>query len=501
MPTADRFFVWEMSVMAFFTIELITRIYCLNDFYAFVGNPFCVLDAVVVLLDFFAFFAQQLVGDLPFSKAPRLLRIIKLIRIIKVVRAARLMNTKTKKKTQEELMEELKNKANEKLSILDRFGIKFLMSKMLTSHTLMTGFLEARKEGLNMLEELLHACQSDSSGRHKEESVKNISDMMEQVQQNISDVLIAIEEYQAMFEVVDCSISTSMVARSILNSQRAHVHHLVHEGVLEQGEGDAMTAKIEYKMKELGKLQVIDQPKGVTLLRTAKWATLLEDEVLEEILKIKEEKIVLEGEAMQYTASEAFIVVQGVAYDANGEQYGKGASFYELELFMGGQAKEMTAKGGNLLLWGLKKSALEGLMRKYDTMRWAMWTYIGKQQATDILMSSGEGYTKKYVREVSEKLHYEEYATITPIKVPASAVVVLLTGRASINGGKSVGAIASIKPPKNVSYEYEIVFDKGSSCVCDTKNENFLITITTSKTSKSDKTKSGSSSTNVTSEL
>ena len=56
--------------------------------------------------------------------------------------------------------------------------------------------------------------------------------------------------------------------------------------------------------------------------------------------------------------------MQGVAYDANGEQYGKGASFYELELFMGGQAKEMTAKGGNLLLWGLKKSALEGLMRK-----------------------------------------------------------------------------------------------------------------------------------------
>jgi len=234
-------------------------------------------------------------------------------------------------------------------------------------------------------------------------------------------------------------------------------------------------------------LQVIDQPKGVTLLRTAKWATLLDDDILEEILAMKEEKIVLDSETVPYTGSSAYIVVQGTVCDEDQEQYSKGASFYEVQLFMGGQAKEMTASGGNVLLWGLKKNSLEGLMRKHDTMRWAMWTFIGKQQASDILVSSGEGYSKKYVREVSEKLHYEEYATITPIKVPASAVVILLTGRASVNGGKSVDAVALIKPPKNVSYEYEIVFDKGSSCVCDTKNENFIVEVTNKPKKDKDK--------------
>ena len=88
-----EFLILENSMTAIFLIELLTRLYCLQDWYPCAVDPYIIIDIVAALMDILLLSAEDLLGSFSeFSKSIRSIRFLRLFRLLRLARLASRLN-------------------------------------------------------------------------------------------------------------------------------------------------------------------------------------------------------------------------------------------------------------------------------------------------------------------------------------------------------------------------------------------------------------------------
>ena len=88
-PISKAYKIIEHTVTIIFFAELCARLYCVQNWQAFVIDPYLAIDIVTVSLDVLLLGAGDLLGDFSeYSKSLRTFRFLKLVRILRLARIA-----------------------------------------------------------------------------------------------------------------------------------------------------------------------------------------------------------------------------------------------------------------------------------------------------------------------------------------------------------------------------------------------------------------------------
>jgi hypothetical protein len=92
-PDSIAFFIIENTTTTIFTIELIVRLYCLQDWKPCAVDPYIGIDVIAVLLDIALMSTEDFLGGFSeYSKSIRSIRFLRLFRLLRLARVAYRLN-------------------------------------------------------------------------------------------------------------------------------------------------------------------------------------------------------------------------------------------------------------------------------------------------------------------------------------------------------------------------------------------------------------------------
>ena len=204
------------------------------------------------------------------------------------------------------------------------------------AYNVLTGFMFAREEAENRLYEFADAAEDG------ELRALFLSAVMA-VKEDISSVraymrLLQQEEYE-----LHASLTTMIAARTVLNAQRRSVRHLHHEGVLERGEADRLSGRIDRSMERLMRHPpLIRLPDNASLLKRVSWLHDASDEDLRALLR--------GGQRLSPEAHAAAALLRGHGHGGNKGNALKGLGHGAADADGTGAVEELVFEGGETIV-------------------------------------------------------------------------------------------------------------------------------------------------------
>ena len=196
---------------------------------------------------------------------------------------------------------------------------------------------------------------------------------------------------QRLYSEIASSITTSVAARTVLNSQRNTIEELYHEGLLEKNEHKDMIGSVEFLMKRLSnRPPIITMPKKEDLLGQITWLECVKDDTLEEITKEFEESIFERGDVLvqqNQSSDSVHVLARGTVLVLLETESGENIELDELGMgsVFGEIAWALKCKrGANIistspgLLFTISGPKLRNIAEQNDELNRRLWETCGK---------------------------------------------------------------------------------------------------------------------------
>ena len=175
------------------------------------------------------------------------------------------------------------------------------------SYNVLSGFLFAREEAVDVLTEFMEELDESAVGGGGGEL---FGQALIRVNEDIEAVRGVLDALQRDQFAMHSSLTTMIAARTVLNAQRKAVHTLWHEGMLEKNEAEKISGRVDMAMKRLLRSPpIVALPDTRGLLRRVPWLEPLSDAAIDSLLRHCTEEILPPGEMVIAEGESADYVV------------------------------------------------------------------------------------------------------------------------------------------------------------------------------------------------
>ena len=241
------------------------------------------------------------------------------------------------------------------------------------------------------------------------------------IEGDIKEVHGALLDVQRLYHEIAASITTSIVARTVLNKQRHAIVNLHKEGLLDLNELQKLKGSVEYQMKKLAyHPPIIVMPNKLDILRQIEWLECIDRNDLPAIVSSFDDAIFQRGDILVGQGDRSdnvFVLARGTVVVSYTSDVSKEGEVHNVELGMGsifgeiawvlGRERGATIKATSPgLIFSIQGSKLREICSSNLDLENNLWETCGRRLSENALFAQG-GQTRQQIRDIVNemKLH------------------------------------------------------------------------------------------------